>query len=88
MSQQSKNVTQSAYSPTSCKSVFNVMQIVVGLLLVAASAYGLSLLQHMATSIPAFMGAALFIHGSKNLISCRVGSLFGNQQQHTGSMPG
>lgn len=88
MYQQSNNISQSAYSQASCKSAFSLMQIVVGALLIVASAYGFSLLHHMAVTIPALMGAALFFHGARNFISCRVGSLFRNQQQHTGSMFG
>ncbi len=85
---QHRTVNQTSTSPSNCKSLFSLMQIIIGVALVISSAYGLSLLHHMAVIIPAIMGSGLIFHGAKTLFICRVGWLFGDHQQQTGGMLG
>ncbi|MET0068398.1 MAG: hypothetical protein ABW096_00055 [Candidatus Thiodiazotropha sp.] len=88
MYQQPSSVNRNALSSNDCKSIFSLFQIALGVTLLISSAYGYSLLQHMAVFIPAIMGVALLYQGVKTVFICRVGPLFRDPQQHSGGMLG
>lgn len=67
-----------------CWIGLGISQIVLGVLLVTASAYGYSLLQHSATIIPALMGAALLFNGAKAYLVCRTSPRFHDHHHQAG----
>lgn len=69
-----------------CRSGFNLLQIITGVLLVTASAYGYSLMHHLAVTIPAIMGASLIFYGAKTALICREGPLFRDNRHSTSGM--
>ena len=61
--------------------------LALGILLITASAFGYSLMQHAALLIPAIMGAALLFYGLKAVQVCRSRSVSDNHQhQRNGAM--
>jgi len=54
-----------------CGSLMATLQLATGLLLVTATAFAYSLMQHPAMMIPCLMGAALLFQGTKALLVCR-----------------
>jgi len=69
-----------------CSTGLGILQIALGVLLVTASAFGYSLMQHAALMIPAMMGAALLFYGAKALLVCRDRSLFRDHHQPSDGM--
>jgi hypothetical protein len=67
-----------------CWVGLGIIQIALGLLLVIASAYGYSLLQHAATTIPALLGAALLFNGAKAFLVCRASPLLRDHHHQAG----
>lgn len=58
-------------SGRNCWNWMNTLQVSVGLLLLVATAYGSSLINHPILMLPGIMGASLAIYGAKTLIVCR-----------------
>jgi uncharacterized protein (DUF983 family) len=70
-----------------CLSGLALLQVVLGILLVVASAYGYSLFQHLAVTLPAMMGATLIFSVAKSALICRDNPLFrGNHRSATGML--
>jgi hypothetical protein len=67
-----------------CWAGLGIIQIALGVLLVTASAYGYSLLQHAATIISALMGAALLFNGARAFLVCRASPQFHDHHHQTG----
>ena len=65
----------------SCSRGLGIFQIALGVLLMTASAFGYSLLQHPAVLVPAMMGAVLFFTGGKSFMVCRT-HLQNHSQHH------
>ncbi|MFZ0469162.1 MAG: hypothetical protein WAL92_09595 [Thiogranum sp.] len=63
-----------------CSGFMGVLQVALGILLVTASAFGYSLMQHAALLIPAIMGAVLLFYGLKAVQVCRSRSVSDNHQ--------
>ena len=74
--------------PTERSSGFmGFLQVALGILLITASAFGYSLMQHAALLIPAIMGAAPLFYGLKAVQVCRSRSVSDNHQhQRNGAM--
>ena len=77
------NTAANKETPGHCWTWLAMLQIVVGVLLVTAAAFGYSLLQHPAVTIPAIMGAALLFTGAKAFLVCRDRSLFSDHHHQT-----
>ena len=83
-----ENTISSSGAPGNCPTWLGILQIALGVLLVTASAFGYSLMQHPALMIPAMMGAALLFYGAKSLLVCRNRSLFRDHLQPGDGMTG
>ena len=68
----------------SCSIGLGILQIIVGVLLVTASAYGYTLLHHPAALIPALAGAVLLFHGARAFQVCREQSEFHDHHPSNG----
>lgn len=79
------NIVSNNDAAGDCWGFMGFLQVALGLLLVTASAFGYSLMQHAALLIPAIMGAALLFYGLKAVQVCRSRSLSDNHQ-HNGAM--
>jgi len=71
-----------------CSTWLGMLQIVLGVLLVTASVFSYSLMQHPALMIPTMMGATLLFYGAKALLVCRDRSLFRDHHQPSDGMTG
>jgi hypothetical protein len=67
-----------------CSTLPGIFQIAVGVLLITASAFGYSLMQHPAALLPAIMGAALLFHGARGFVICRHNTEFHNHHPSNG----
>ena len=63
---------------SNCRTWLGVLQIALGLLLVAAAAFAYSLMNHLAVTLPALMGAVLLFFGTKAVLVCRNRTVFGD----------
>ena len=63
-----------------CSGFMGILQIALGVLLITASTFGYSLMQHTAMMIPALMGAALLFYGIKTVQVCRSRPVVDNHQ--------
>lgn len=68
-----KNVNNGASNDASgdCSGFMGILQVALGALLITASAFGYSLMDHAALLIPAMLGAALLFYGIKAVQVCR-----------------
>ena len=55
----------------SCRSWLAVLQLVIGVLLVTASAFAYTLMPHPVLLVPSLMGAALLYQGARSFLVCR-----------------
>jgi len=83
-----ENTVPNNSAPRDCSTGLGVLQIALGVLLVTASAFSYSLMQHAALMIPAMMGAALLFYGTKALLVCRDRSPFRDRHQSSDGMTG
>lgn len=67
-----------------CWAWLAMYQITIGVLLVSASAFGYSLMQHPALMIPAMMGAGLLFFGARAFMGCRERPLL-RRHHHSGN---
>jgi len=81
------NIVSSNDAVGDCSGFMGFLQVALGILLITASAFGYSLMQHAALLIPAIMGAALLFYGLKAVQVCRSRSVSDNHQhQRNGAM--
>ena len=73
------NIVDNNDAPGNCWTLLGIFQIVIGVLLVTASAFGYSLMNHPAMMIPVMMGAVLLFQGVNALLVCRERPLFRGQ---------
>lgn len=83
-----ENTVSSNVAARHCSTGLGILQIVLGVLLVMASAFGYSPMQHPAQMIRAMMGATLLFCGAKALLVCRDRSLFRDHHQPNDEMTG
>lgn len=82
------NIVSNNGAAADCSGFIGFVQVALGILLITASAFGYSLMDHAALLIPGLMGAALLFHGLKAVQVCRSGSVSGDQHQHSGAAMG